>query len=440
MSRRTLGLIVSMMLAATACTGHGTPASTSVSALSASHTRVLTREERWTEDIDYLVKEMEAIHPDLFHGVSKDAFDGAVDDLMTALPSLDDNEILVGVMHLVAMISSDGRDGHMGVWPPDNTEAVRRFPIRLWEFPDGLFVTAARQPNEHLVDSKVMSVDGVPIDQVFRRLDPIVPQDNASNLRDARTVFLTSAEVLGGIGIAGHPLTMTLGVESPDGARRRVTIDAVDASTYADWVGGWELLLPRRPHLLFLRDAADAFWLEYLSASRTLYAQYNVVNEHSFQAVSEIERAMREHPVDRLVLDLRNNGGGEAGGYRDLLRFLVGPEIDRPGRLLVLMGRLTFSAGTSLAVLLDRRASNAVFIGEDSGGAPNFWADPETVTLPNSGLHVLIASRYFGIGGTDDSRTTIEPDIAVPFSSSDYFAGRDPVLEAALSAYPRPSR
>ncbi len=440
MSRRTLGLIVSMMLAATACTGHGTPASTSVSALSASHTRVLTREERWTEDIDYLVKEMEAIHPDLFHGVSKDAFDGAVDDLMTALPSLDDNEILVGVMHLVAMISSDGRDGHMGVWPPDNTEAVRRFPIRLWEFPDGLFVTAARQPNEHLVDSKVMSVDGVPIDQVFRRLDPIVPQDNASNLRDARTVFLTSAEVLGGIGIAGHPLTMTLGVESPDGARRRVTIDAVDASTYADWVGGWELLLPRRPHLLFLRDPADAFWLEYLSPSRTLYAQYNVVNEHSFQAVSEIERAMREHPVDRLVLDLRNNGGGEAGGYRDLLRFLVGPEIDRPGRLLVLMGRLTFSAGTSLAVLLDRRASNAVFIGEDSGGAPNFWADPETVTLPNSGLHVLIASRYFGIGGTDDSRTTIEPDIAVPFSSSDYFAGRDPVLEAALSAYPRPSR
>jgi hypothetical protein len=46
---------------------------------------------------------------------------------MTALPRLDDNEILVGIMHLVAMVSSDGRDGHMGVWPPDNTEAVRRF-------------------------------------------------------------------------------------------------------------------------------------------------------------------------------------------------------------------------------------------------------------------------------------------------------------------------
>ena len=435
MRRRTLGLMVSLMLGMTACIGHGTPASTSASDPSvASPTPALTREERWTDDIDYLVKEMEAIHPDLFHGVPKDEFDAAVDDLVASMPRLNDDEILVGVMHLVAMISSHGRDGHMGVWPPDNPEAVHRFPIRLWEFPDGLFVTAARQPNEHLVGSRILSVDGEPIGQVFRRLDPVVPRDNASNLRDARTVFLTSAEVLDGIGIADDPLTMTVRVESPDGSRRTATIDAVDAEAYADWVGGWELLLPQRPDLLFLRDPADPFWLEYLPPSRTLYVQYNVVHEHSSQAVNEIERAMREHQVSRLVLDLRNNGGGEAGGYRELLRFLAGPEFDRRGRLSVLIGRLTFSAGSSLAVLLERRAAHAVFFGEDSGGAPNFWADPDTVTLPNSGLHVLIASRYFGIGGPDDTRTTIEPDFVVPFSSSDYFAGRDPVLDAALSA------
>jgi len=377
---------------------------------------------------------MEAIHPDLFHGVSVGAFDGAVEDLAAALPSLSDDEILVGVMQLVAMISSEGRDGHMGVWPPDNPELVHRFPIRLWEFPDGLFVTAARRPNEHLVGSRVLSVDGVPIAQVFRRLDPVVPRDNASNMRDARTVFLTSAEVLDGIGIARDPLMMTLQVESPDGRRRTAAIHAVDAEAFADWVGGWELLLPQRQNLLLLRDPAAGFWLEYLPASGTLYMQYNVVHEHSSQAVNEIERAMRDHPVGRLVLDLRNNGGGEAGGYRDLIRFLARPEIDRPGRLSVLIGRLTFSAGTSLAVLLERRAAHAVFFGENSGGAPDFWADPETVTLPNSGLHVLIASRYFGIGGSDDARTTIAPDVRVAMTSSDYFSGRDPVLEAALSA------
>jgi len=30
----------------------------------------------------------------------------------------------------------------------------------------------------------------------------------------------------------------------------------------------------------------------------------------------------------------------------------------------------------------------------------------------------------------DDQRLTIEPDIAMPVTAADYFAGRDPVLEA----------
>ncbi|MEO8424871.1 MAG: hypothetical protein ABI595_13300 [Actinomycetota bacterium] len=429
-----LKLIVSFVLVATACTSHGTPASSSVSAPSSSSSPILTREERWTEDIDYLAEQMRTIHADLFHGVTEEDFDRAVDDLVVAVPTLDDDEILVGIMHLVALISSEGRDGHMGVWPPDNAEVVHRFPIRVWQFPDGLFVTAARQPNAGLVASKILTVDGVPIREVLRRLDPVVPRDNASNLRDARTVFLTSAEVLTGVGIAEDPTTMRLEVEAPDGTRRTATVDAVDGDTYADWVGGWELLLPPREDLLFLRDPASAFWLEYLAPSRTLYVQYNVVREHSSQLVRLIETAMHRHRVDRLVLDLRNNGGGEAGGYRDLLRFLTGPRMDRPGRLDVLIGRLTFSAGASLAVLLQRRTANATFIGEASGGAPNFWADPDTITLPNSGLRAVIASRYLGIGGPDDTRTMLEPDIAVAFTSSDYFAGRDPVLESALNA------
>ncbi len=437
--RRALGLAISLVLAATACTAQG---GRDADAPSAS---VSPREERWAEDIAYLVEQMEAVHPDLYHGVSPEELHRAVDDLVVALPTLDDDEVLVGIMHLVALVSSDGRDGHMGVWPPDNPEAVRRFPIRAWEFDDGMFVTAARSPDEDLVGSRILAVDGVPLDEVLERLDPVVPRDNVSNLRAARTVFLTSAEVLAGLGIAGDPAVMELEVEAADGVRRTATVDAVDAETYARWVGGWELPLPARDDLLFLRDLADEFRLTYLRSTRALYVAYHSVGESSSTLVDAIEAAMRAREVDRVVLDLRNNGGGEAGGYRDLLRFLAGPDFDRPGRLVVLIGRLTFSAGASLTVLLERQAEHAVFVGEATGGAPNFWADPVTVTLPNSRLNALVADRYFGIGGPNDARTAVEPDLVVPFTSSDYFAGRDPVLEAALAssstlALPRPSR
>ncbi len=423
--RRTVGLIVGVGLAVTSCTARGSDAPSSTP----SH--VLTRDERWEQDIDSLVTQMEAIHPDLFHGVPKETFDAQVEDLVAATPTLTDDEILVGMMRLVAVISSHGRDGHMGLWPPDNPEAVHRFPVRLWEFPDGLYVTAAQ--NAGLVGSKVRSVDGVPIREVLQRLDPVVPRDNASNLRDARTVFLTSAEVLTGLGIADDASVMMLETEAPDGTVTTETVDAIGGDAYADWVGGWELLLPTRAHLFFLRDPSAPFWLQYLAPSRTLYVQYNVVEETSAELVQEIAASMQENPVDRVVLDLRNNGGGEAGGYRDLLHLLAGPQMDRR-ELEVLIGRLTFSAGTSLAVLLEQRAAHVSLLGERSGGAPNFWADPTTVTLPNSGLQAQIADRYEGIAGPGDTRLTVRPDVVVPFTAHDYFSGHDPVLARALGA------
>jgi hypothetical protein len=372
---------------------------------------------------------MRDIHPDLFHGVPEATFDRAVDELIDEIADRDDDEMLVGVMRLVAMISEQGGDGHMGVWPPDNRDAVRRFPVRLWEFPDGVYVTAARAPDQDLVGARLLRVDGLPIAQVFERLDPVVPRDTPSNLRAARMVFLTSAEVLTGLGIADDAGTVTLDVRTADGERRSVTIEAVDAATYGDWVGGWELLLPERPGLDFLRDAQAPFRLDYLAAERTLDVRYQVVWEQSGGVVGAIRATMRDHAVERIVLDLRNNGGGEAGGFRELLGFLV----DQHVPLVVLVGRLTFSAGSTLALHLERRVPGAVLIGEAMGGAPSFWADPETVTLPYSGLVALVDSRFNPSPVTGDDRLEVPPDIAVPFTSADYFAGRDPVLERALA-------
>ena len=275
----------------------------------------------------------------------------------------------------------------------------------------------------------MLKVDGIPIDRVFERLDPVVPRDTPSNLRAARIVFLTSAEVLTGLGIADDADTMTLDVEMADGERRSATIEAVDAATYADWVGGWELLLPERPGLDFLRDAQAPFRVDYLANERTLDVRYQVVLEHSGSVVAAVREAMRDHTVERIVLDLRNNGGGEAGGFRELLSFLVKQHVP----LMVLVGRLTFSAGSTLALHLERRVPDAVFIGETMGGAPSFWADPDTVTLPYSGLVALVDSRFNRSPVPGDTRLEVPPDIAVPFTSADYFAGRDPVLERALA-------
>ena len=64
---------------------------------------------------------------------------------------------------------------------------------------------------------------------------------------------------------------------------------------------------------------------------------------------------MDEGGVDRVVVDLRNNGGGDNRRYGPLLEALRDPRIDRPGRLFVLIGRLTFSAAGNFATDVEAR-------------------------------------------------------------------------------------
>jgi hypothetical protein len=72
------------------------------------------------------------------------------------------------------------------------------------------------------------------------------------------------------------------------------------------------------------------------------------------------------------------------------------------------------------------------------GGSPNLYGDTRPVRLPASGQTLYMATRYWERSTPGDARLTIEPDIPVDLTSDDYFAGRDPVLEAILAA-PTPS-
>ena len=91
---------------------------------------------------------------------------------------------------------------------------------------------------------------------------------------------------------------------------------------------------------------------------------------------------------------------------------LQDPAIDRPGRLIVLIGRLTFSAAANFATDLER-TTGARFAGEAMGGSPNLYGDVRRVDLPYGGQAVFVATRYYVKSTADDPRITIEPDLPV---------------------------
>jgi hypothetical protein len=135
----------------------------------------------------------------------------------------------------------------------------------------------------------------------------------------------------------------------------------------------------------------------------------------------------------RLVLDLRGNGGGNNYLNQPLVHAILRrPALDRPGRLFVIVDRGTFSAAVSLSTDLERE-TNALFVGEPTGGAPDSPGDPARIRLPASDLGVRISTVMWNGSDPRDPRAFIAPDLPSMPTYADWRAHRDPALDAIRS-------
>ena len=364
-------------------------------------------------DLDILVERLEAIHPDPWHAVSEAEFRAAAERLAARSGDLAEDELLVELMRLTALLGE--RDGHSGIFPldPAHERRFNLYPIRLYRFSDGYFVVDAIDRPE-LVGARLVSIAGRPVEEVARVVASLVPADNEASRGARLAQWLVVEEVLDGLGFAGGEF----GFEDGD-----QTLAAVSADEYA---AAFDDLfhpmvpqgLPERPRPAYLARRLEEMWTAKLPEG--LYLAYNVTLVDTAPLAAAVARATR--PV---VVDLRHNPGGDNGTYPPLLEALRGREV------VALISRTTFSAAGNFITDLEQ-AAEVTFVGEPSGGAPNHYGDPVPVELPSLGVTVQIAGVYWQKSTPDDPRLAIDPDLPVELSSGDFFAGRDPVLRAGL--------
>jgi hypothetical protein len=319
-------------------------------------------------------------------------------------------------MRLVALVSP--RNGHTGIFPLDplHPRRLHLYPLRLYEFADGMYVVGGEHTGRRLV-----AISGMPVERVARLVRPLIPYDNESSLRAKVPYFSLVAEVLDGLGVGSgvRARTFTFGGHeaelNPIAAREYV-------AAYDDARG--PTMLPRRASPLYLAQSRRDVWMRRTDG--VLHVGYN----STFAPTQAFARrlARTAHEVRRVVVDLRLNGGGDNTTYGPLLDVLASVP-----SLAVLIGRGTFSAAGNFATELGL-ATDAVFVGEPTGGGVNQYGDSVARRLPATGWNLNVATLYHEKGGPHDRRLAVEPDIHVEPTSEDFFAGRDPALEAATRA------
>ncbi len=391
----------------------------------------------WRTDLGTLISVRENNHPDPWHGIDRATYVDEVDAVAARVPELSDDDLLVEITRLAAMPTWQGRDGHGGIYPwGEGTFGTHLYPLRLWHFSDGVFVTDALSPYRDLIGSRVDRINGHQVDQILAAAAPLVPRDNAQQLLSHGPRLLVTAEVLHGLGFLEDPMapaefTLAHGATSTEQA-----VEPVPMEEYEAWAGGHHSMSPPAwpggPP--WIRQPSTPIWWEYQPESQTAYIQYNFVGAGVSGVAKDVGTRLAQGDVARIVIDVRHNPGGDNTTYGPLLTFLRSPEVNQPGRLYVIIGRATFSAAGNFVTDVER-STEATLVGEDLGTSPNQYGDSVPLDLEHSGLVFRVATRYVERSDPADPRITIEPDIEVLLSSTDYFGGRDPAM-AAILAHP----
>lgn len=396
---------------------------------------------QWQQDLDFMVAQLERRHANLYHDVSRERFQAAVADLRARIPTLQRNQIIVGMMRLAAMIG----DGHTRVDPrKDGRFGFPSFPLKLYLFEDGLFIRAAAPAQSALVGARIDAIGGIPVAEAMRRAAELASCDNSVCPRLFIPLYLNMPDILQALGLSDRRDSATLRL-SRGGRTWTITLPAgavepswppdTDASfmTPAGWANANNGAVP-----LWLQAPLDYHRLVDLPDRHALYVQLNMVANVDGETLEQFgqhirERAQATNP-QVIVLDLRLDYGGNGDLRYGFIRELIRAE-DQDTRLAVLTWRGTFSASQFLLGDLDHY-TGATFFGEAASSRPTSYGDAFRSTMPNSGIAVRTSIYHWQDGQNLAPWTYV--DVAVPYRFADYAAGGDPVLEAALAYVPPP--
>jgi len=364
-------------------------------------------------------------------------------------------EFLVGVARTAALADN----GHDSWHPGDGAWLPKRAPLRFFWFPDALVVARAAPQHQDLLGARVTAIDGHTVGELFERLRPL-----SGGIDDYRrwnlTLYLERAELLRALGLTRLPDRMTLSLVLQDGteATREIEMLPRDAAPHGAGPGrllsgapygnepqfGWTGMPARTDEPLYLQDPDRLFRVVDLPAIGASYLRFRSHYGTDAEPIEDFLRAARARLADtkpeNLIVDLRFDGGGNidptVAFFNDLAAAV-------PGRIYVIVSRLTFSAGIVAAAFVQQSAGDRVLIvGEPVGDRLHFWSEGKPICLPESKYCIQVTDGLWDLvngcaqepGCYGDAFRVrvpeLDPDLAAPMTASSWLTGTDPAMTA----------
>lgn len=385
--------------------------------------------QRRQEDLDFLYEKVLAgAHPDAFANTPEAEFLKVKAEIEGRLETVSDTEFLLDLMRLTALV----KDSHTSV-SVGNLANFRAYPFAMIRRGKSWYLSAAAPEDKDLLCQEVVKLAGKSVREVIDAYGTLFSSDNPVHLRRSFRQACNVADIYEYLGLveAGEPLTVTLkngktlSLE-PMGMEEMNKLEAV---RIADLIKGQPETAAQKVNYFSKPLSEDVY-----------YIQYNVCQEDKELPMedfaAQVAKDLEEGGYWRVLLDLRNNGGGSDGIIWPLFQVLREKMDSENGCELVgLIGENTFSSALINAVEIQEMGGKLA--GEPTGGSVCHFGAVKTFSLPNSKVRGQVSSKYIDLNtlldaAADRGVEALEPDEPISQTLEDTLNGEDSVVRSML--------
>ncbi|MFE7065159.1 S41 family peptidase [Sutcliffiella sp. NPDC057660] len=309
------------------------------------------------------------------------------------------------------------------------------FPKVKWTAEDEVVVI--NQGNLFQIGDKIESVGGKSISFIMEEARNRIPAEHEGYIKSQINSLLKNSIHLRDLGMVNETDEVAVNLER-DGQEITVSIPIVREKTGSPVTGYFEKQV-NNPYSWSIEPSGN-------------YGEFvlneSIQTEMYLDMLKEFFEEMKAKNIPNLVVDLRDNGGGDSTVAYQLLSYInvdtisdgtnqfqnpkVGEDLLFNGEVYVLTSHDTFSAGTDFAAIFHGNGVGKL-VGEPPGNNASYGGNIRQFTLENSGIYLQIPTTIYPAPVREDMQNQpLTMDYPVEVTRASILDGVDPWTEKIM--------